>query len=657
MASLKRAGSFVLALLLWQAQAQAQQNGAGDPPTLEELLKQSSNEVTREIEESTSSRFARSATQAPAVTYVVTDNEIARLGLRNMGDILRTMPGLYVKDDGEFYYVGARGLGRPGDYNARLLFLIDGMRINENIYDAGLIGPEFMVDVDLIDRVEYAPGPGSALYGNNAFFGVVNIITKGVDKLHGVQARMNTDSQRKREGRLSVGHRSEQGWESWLALSAFEQTRIGMQFLVRPDLQEQVSEHNWDRGQRLLGMFKYGDWTLRAGASRREHGVAEFIGDDAPVPIVQDRRISENGFAVMEYQRSLGQDWLVYAALSAKHTDYVGIYPFIDTAMRWNEYRSRARGGWWNADLRISTQRWHNHNLMAGFEYQYDRTQTIDYGLSDGTLFEYFYGVNRRHGLFVQDAWTLSDTQQLTLGLRHDEARAGGASTNPRLAWSWSGVPDASLKLMYGSAFRAANLYEYHVNAPLEMALPTPERIRTLELAWEQRLTPQLQYRASLYTSRMRDLISINHELGVFENSGAIRSHGMELGLERRWSAGQQWQLGVSLQRTIDSKGQRLDSSPGVMVKSSYGLPLAGDRLRWSWQMLSESRTTSRGLSLPGYALLNSTLLWRPAGYEVALSVYNLADVRYFARPAGEGFPLLQDGRSVRLMLTRNFGL
>jgi iron complex outermembrane receptor protein len=150
------AAGLLPALALWPVQAQ---QTVQDPPTLEELLRQAPSEVTRDIEESTSSRFARSAAQAPSVTYVVTDVEIARQGLRNMADILRAMPGLYVADDGEFSYIGARGLGRPGDFNARLLFLIDGMRVNENICDAGLLGPEFFVDVDLIDRVEYAPAP------------------------------------------------------------------------------------------------------------------------------------------------------------------------------------------------------------------------------------------------------------------------------------------------------------------------------------------------------------------------------------------------------------------------------------------------------------------------------------------------------------------
>jgi len=667
----KLRAAVLLALACWQtpilAQAQVQtqvqtqvRTPQQDPPSLEELLQQTTSEVSRDIEESTSSRFARSAAQAPSVTYVVTDVEIARQGLRNMADILRTMPGLYLSDDVEFFYIGARGLGRPGDYNSRLLFLVDGIRINENIYDAGLIGPEFFVDVDLIDRVEYAPGPGSALYGNNAFFGVVNIITKGVDKLHGVQLRASTDSQRKREARVSVGHRSEQGWESWLSLAGFEQKGIAAQFLVRPDLRQAYDERSWDRGQRALGMFKVGDWTLRAGISRREHGIPDFLPADTPQEAlqgVQDRRISNNNFAALEYQHTLGQDWHLYGGLSSKTSDYLSLHPFIDPDQRWNEYSGRSHGRWWNLDLRVSTQRWHDHELMLGVDYQDDRQQSIDYGLSDGTLFEYYYGANRRHGVFLQDVWSLGETLQITMGARQDHARAGGSSTNPRLAVSWSGVPDATLKLIYGSAFRGANLYEYHVNAPWEAPLPTPERIRTVELAWEHRLGPAFQYRASLYTSRMRDLISVNHETSLFENSGAIRTTGAELGLERRWAGGQQWQAGLSLQRTTDAAGQSPDNSPHAMVKTSYSQPLAGEQLRWSWQVLSESRTTSRGQALPGYALMNTTLLWRPAGYEVALSVYNLTDVRHFARTSGSQFPLLQEGRTVRLAVSRNFGL
>ncbi|OFA05134.1 TonB-dependent siderophore receptor [Duganella sp. HH101] len=637
-----------------QAQQPAQQPA---PASLEELLRQTPTDITRGVEESTSSRFAQSASEAPSVTYVVTDTDITRHGMRNMADVLRSMPGLYVTGDGNFVYVGARGLGRPGDYNSRLLFLIDGMRVNENIYDAGLLGSEFFVDVDLIDRVEYAPGPGSALYGNNAFFGVVNIITKGADKLHGVQVRASADSDRLREVRASVGHRWEQGGEGWLALSAFKQSDIAAQYPLPPGFDRPVKDHNWDRGQRLLGMGRYRGFTLRAGLSHREQGTPGFLPPEAPAPIVQNRNVFNNSFLSAEYQRDLGNDWSLYGAVSSKRSDYLQAFPYIHRDLTPFEFDKRSLGRWYNVDLRISTQRWRDHELMAGFEYQYDRTQRIIAGPLGEQPDAEFYGDNRRRGLFVQDSWRLNDSHRVTLGLRRDATMMGGTNINPRFAWIWSGVPDASLKLMYGSAYREANLFEYQVNAPWEAPLPTPERVRTLEVAWDHALSHNVQYRASVYASRLRDLISVGQESGVFENSGLIRSLGAELGLERRWAGGQQWQTALSLQRTSDALGQRLNNSPRALLKMLYSQPLQGDRLRLSWQALSESRRVTATTTLPGYTLLNGTLLWRQSeGVNVALSLYNIGNVRYFDQPDGVGPPLRQEGRVLRLSLTRQFG-
>lgn len=630
------------------------------PASLEELLRQTPTDVTRDVEESTSSRFAQSASQAPSVTYVLTDADIARHGMRNMADILRSMPGLYVTGDGNFVYVGARGLGRPGDFNARLLFLIDGMRINENIYDAGLLGPEFFVDVDLIDRVEYAPGPGSALYGNNAFFGVVNIITKGADKLHGLQVRANIDSDRKREVRASVGHRSEQGWEAWLALSAFKQDDIAAPFELLPGDDARYKERSWERGQRLLGTARYGGWTLRAGLSHREHGLPSFVDlrPELPLRVLQDRNIFNSSFVSAEYQRDLGNDWSLYGAVSSKRNDYLSTFPFVRQDFSTLEFDNRSLGRWYNMDLRVSTQRWRDHELMAGFEYQNDRTQSIVAGPVGGEPDAAFYGDNRRRGLFVQDSWRLNDAHRVTLGLRRDSTRVGETNTNPRFAWIWSGVPDASLKLMYGSAYREANLFEFQVNAPAEAPLPAPERIRTLELAWDHALNHNFQYRASVYASRLRDLISINRETELFENSGAIRNAGAELGLERRWTGGQQLQAAVSLQRTTDAEGRRLDNSPRALVKLLFSQPLPGEQLRLSWQMVSLSRRAIGSLELPGYVLLNSTLLWRAgAGTDLAISLYNIGNVRYYDSPTGVGVPLKQERRVLRFSLTRQFGL
>ena len=124
------------------------------------------------------SKFEQKVTEAPAAVNIVTSSDIKRYGYRTLADIIRSIRGFYTTYDRDYYYLGMRGFSRPGDYNTRFLLLVDGHRINDNIYNTAFIGTEFPIDVDLIDRVEVIRGPSSSIYGTNAFMGVINVMTK-----------------------------------------------------------------------------------------------------------------------------------------------------------------------------------------------------------------------------------------------------------------------------------------------------------------------------------------------------------------------------------------------------------------------------------------------------------------------------------------------
>lgn len=122
------------------------------------------------IEIFSASKFLQKASEAPASIDIITADEIARYGYRNINDVLRSVPGFYVTNDRNYSYIGARGFARPGDYNSRLLLLVDGKRLNDNVYDSVLAGEESPVDIDLISRIEVIRGPSSSLYGTSARF-------------------------------------------------------------------------------------------------------------------------------------------------------------------------------------------------------------------------------------------------------------------------------------------------------------------------------------------------------------------------------------------------------------------------------------------------------------------------------------------------------
>ena len=124
------------------------------------------------------SKHEQSVSDAPSSVTVITGDEIQRYGYRTLADILETVRGFYITSDRYQSYVGVRGFGRLGDWNSRILLLVDGHRINDNVLGQAFIGLEFPVDIDLIQRIEIIRGPSSSLYGAEAFFAVINVITR-----------------------------------------------------------------------------------------------------------------------------------------------------------------------------------------------------------------------------------------------------------------------------------------------------------------------------------------------------------------------------------------------------------------------------------------------------------------------------------------------
>ena len=169
------------------------------------------------------SRFNQKTSQAPSNVTVLTSADIRAYGWRTLADALRSIRGVYTSNDRSYSYVGARGFLRPGDLNARFLLQINGTRINDPVFDQALLGGEFPLDLELVDRIEYVPGPGSSVYGANAFFGVINVITRRAQDIEGTRATLEAGqgrARRQRELRLAqrrcgAGARREPHTERW----------------------------------------------------------------------------------------------------------------------------------------------------------------------------------------------------------------------------------------------------------------------------------------------------------------------------------------------------------------------------------------------------------------------------------------------------------
>jgi outer membrane receptor for ferrienterochelin and colicin len=112
-------------------------------------LSQVSLEQLGNIKVYSASKHLQSAGDAPSSVTVITADDIQQHGYRTLAGVLQTVRGFFVTNDRNYSSIGVRGSARPGDYNTRILLLVDGHRLNDNIYDEAMIGTEFPIDIDL----------------------------------------------------------------------------------------------------------------------------------------------------------------------------------------------------------------------------------------------------------------------------------------------------------------------------------------------------------------------------------------------------------------------------------------------------------------------------------------------------------------------------
>ena len=164
-----RIAALVGACSLLITPALSQSNSSQTEPIAETPLEQLGN-----VRVYSASKHMQTITDAPSFVTVITGDQIRKFGYRTLAEVLQSVSGFYADYDRNYTYIGVRGFSRPGDYNSRILILLDGHRMNENIYDGAYVGTEFPLDLALVERVEIARGPSASLYGTNAFFAVVN---------------------------------------------------------------------------------------------------------------------------------------------------------------------------------------------------------------------------------------------------------------------------------------------------------------------------------------------------------------------------------------------------------------------------------------------------------------------------------------------------
>ncbi|TAN53361.1 MAG: TonB-dependent receptor [Methylococcaceae bacterium] len=617
------------------------------------------------------SKFSQRSIEAPSAVTVITANDIKTYGYRTLGEVLRSIRGLYLSYDRNYQYLGVRGGNRPGDYNSRVLLLIDGFRTNDNVYDMAYIDRSFLLDVDLIDRVEFVPGPGSSLYGSNAFFGVINVITRqgrdiGNGEASGEVAGFDTNKQR-----FSLGHRFENGFDALVSATRYESSGQDLYYpeYAAPDTRYGRADGlDGERQGSLFARFAHGGWTLQSGLTQRRKDIPTGQYDTV-FAASGTRTLDREAYVNLEYQSQLTSSTELSARLFYGQYLFNGSYVYPDF-----RNHDQTHGQWWGGEVKWFSTMLERQKITFGSEFQLNVHQdqyNYDSWSATGNRVENLddHRDGDRFGFYLQDEIDIVDGLKLNAGLRHDRYSTFGGTINPRLGLVYQPAPATAVKFIYGTAFRAPNVYELYYWAPGPSGQKPnphldPESIQTYELAVESHWAGWL-FTGSLFRYEIHDLISQsldpNDGFLVFRNIGEARIDGVGTEIERAWSNGLRLRGSYSWQYGEDTAtGRWLINSPKHLVKLNLSAPLCDERLRLGFEnQYTSARKTDNGGEADGYFLSNLTLTAQRLmpGVELSASVYNLFDVRYFdpVDAAHRQDMILQDGRNFRLKLTLRF--
>jgi iron complex outermembrane receptor protein len=603
------------------------------------------------------SKYKQSAAEAPAAVTVLTQGDIRSFGWRTLGEVLAGARGVFTRYDRTYTYLGVRGLNRPGDYSSRLLLLIDGVRANDNIYDSVLVGREFPIDVALIERVEFIPGPGSVVYGPNAVLGVINVITRNAASLRGHSATVSVDSQRARKVQYTGGQEFAAGS---LLVAASAERRPGTD-LVIPEFDPAGGDghvHGLDgeTDRKLQLRWSAGALNLSAIVSERSKTVP-----NAPFGLVfGERSVWTDRMTLLggSWQRldDDGSGWVIQSG--------VGLYDYHDFG-RYEPDRLltkyRNQGRWWQSELRRTWRIGETHMLLLGADMQRNyRQRNVNTVLeASATAVTDIATDSIRYGIFVTDEWTLSPAWKLGLGARLDRQTSNQWMATPRLSLLWQPASSWVVKALAGEAYREPNFFE---RAPAAAGEPwndglQRERVRSHELAVDWRADERLRISASLFDNRVRDMIDQIAQpdgLLVYRNVGAARARGVELEAEYLSAAGWRVRASLTQQRVRMNDGAEPSNAPHALLKLHATTPMPGLPVRLGLELQGTgARHTLTGQRLGAHLLANATVLWDPPGraWSLAGSVYNLGD-RRVSDPAGPEFladRIQQDGRVVAL--------
>lgn len=608
--------------------------------------------------------------RAPATASVIYAAEIEAMGARSLNDVLETVPGLHVSLSSlsrldSIYSI--RGIHTG--FNPQVLLLLNGVPVQYSLQ--GGRPTLFRLPVTNIARVEVIRGPGSAVYGADAYSGVINVITKDAAAIDATEVGARTGS----FGSQDIWAQGATEWNN-IAIAfgmAYQKTDGDSDRIVNADLQTALDSIMGTDASLAPGAlstrYELLDTHLSLSTEKTQVNLWNWISRDAGVgaggaqvldPLGHDDsklfmadvthhlnkdssawdnsvRLSHLYYDIDTVFRLFPSNALlpISAEGNVDFTDYKGVVRFPDglygnpggtmgdTLVEWVSlytglelHRFRVAVGARRQELDPRETKNFGPGIINGSE------SIVDGQLTDVSNTPYVYLADSTRNLrylSLQDEWQMTAGLAVTAGIRYDDYSDFGGTTNPRVALVWTANEKLTAKLLYGSAFRAPSFAElYFKNNPVSLGNNTlrPERIDTQELSFNFLAAQTLQTSVTFYTYSATDMIEfMPDEFATTKTAqNALDQDGKGIEWEVNWKPWSQLQLSSSYAwqdaKNVHTRDTIADA-PGQQFKLNANwefLPRWHINSQLNWVGDRERAASDSRAAIADYTLLNFTL-------------------------------------------------
>ncbi|MGR3319107.1 MAG: TonB-dependent receptor plug domain-containing protein [Candidatus Anammoxibacter sp.] len=615
---------------------------------------------------------------APSIITVITAEEIENMGFRTITEVLRTVPGFDILKSatGGANNISARGIRTIESDSEKIRVLLDGHYLTWHFGDNF---SHFFDDLPLrnVKKIEIIRGPGSALYGTSAFLAVINIITKDASDIDGVVVSSGFGSYDTQEYSIMYGKEFKD-----LKIVGFVDfyNSNGQSDTIKSDLFSSIiflkrfslAPNDSDDGRNKLDMYLKTSYKgLELNAKYMNRDIEPFV-NGLGGPILTNETETETNYAMadLKYRWEIGErltvtpriyydqnDWETNAQISPERFFFPDADGDGDIERFPNGQRAHVKLTNRNigAEIQMNYDLFDTNTFTLGLKYDWIKQTNISISsnfalftgasvgsMQDVTDLDIIPEVTRQiWAIYFQDKWDITENIGLTFGIRHDHYKRFEGTTNPRFGIVWNFMDNATLKLLYGQAFRAPNFAELFSNDQFVKGNENlkPETIRTYELGLGYRFNENLGVNVNYFFNVMRDILDLRtapNGLLVFDNVGGANVQGIELEVKANFPDLFEGVYAFANYTYLDaeSNGDPLPDVPkhkgniGINVKPCKYLNanlhafISGDRVREQ----DDTRDDS-----PGYVLMNFTLTTKDffKGFKVKASLFNLLDKKY----------------------------